>query len=38
MSEIKSAVKGAVLTLAVIWALQQIPQARPFVQRALLGA
>jgi hypothetical protein len=37
MTEVKSALKGGVITLAVIWALQQIPQVRPFVQRALVG-
>jgi hypothetical protein len=37
MGEIKAAVKTAVVTLAVIWAIQQIPALRPYVQRALTG-
>lgn len=37
MGELKSALKGAVITLAVIWTLQQIDITRPFVRRALSG-
>jgi hypothetical protein len=35
--DIKGAVKSAVMTLAVIWVLNQIPVTRNLVQTALIG-
>lgn len=37
MGDIKGAVKSAVITLAVIWVLNQIPPTRNIVQTALIG-
>lgn len=37
MGDVKNAVKTAVMTLAVIWVLNQIPTTRNLVQTALIG-
>jgi hypothetical protein len=37
MGDVKSAVKTAVMTLAVIWVLNQITVTRNLVQTALIG-
>jgi hypothetical protein len=37
MGDVKSAVKTAVMTLAVIWVLNQIAVTRNLVQTALIG-
>jgi hypothetical protein len=37
MGDIKGAIKSAVITLAVIWALNQVTVTRNLVQTALIG-